>query len=156
MPQDITDFITTLRDIARTAASVLETFVRDQRATSARRIASAASISPLNLPDPSAEACTRCKRSAGLIVRGTTRLCVDCSRAVTREVTLDVQRHALHMLAESVTRHLAMIADYARATLEIDDSSPLLITEALRGHQQPDPCDRTSPFADAPNIERVS
>ncbi len=153
MPQDLTDLLTTLRDIAKTAASVLDTFVRDQRATSAVCAASATSASPL---DSSAEACTRCKRSAGLIVRGTTRLCVDCSRAVTREVTLDWQRHALHMLAESVTRHLAMIADYARATLEIDDSSPLLITEALRGHQQPDPCDRTSPFADAPNVERVS
>ena len=156
MPQDLTDLLTTLRDIAKTAASVLDTFVRDQRATSAVCAAYATSASPLDLPDSSAEACTRCKRSAGLIVRGTTRLCVDCSRAVTREVTLDWQRHALHMLAESVTRHLAMIADYARATLEIDDSSPLLITEALRGHQQPDPCDRTSPFADAPNVERVS
>ena len=156
MPHDLTDLLTTLRDIARTAASVLETFVREQHATAGRCTSSAASASPLNLPDPSAEACTRCKRSAGLIVRGTTRLCADCSRAVRREVTLDVQRQTLHMLAESVTRHLAMIADYARATLEIDDSSPLLITDALRDHQQPDPCDRTSPFADAPNVERVS
>ena len=147
MPQDITDFITTLRDIARTAASVLETFVRDQRATSARRIASAASISPLNLPDPSAEACTRCKRSAGIIARGTTRLCADCSRAVTREVTLDLQRQALHMLAESVTQHLATIADYARMTLELDDPGPLL---------PPGPCGRTGPSVDAPDVGRAS
>ncbi len=84
MPQDITDFITTLRDIARTAASVLETFVRDQRATSARCIASAASSSPLNLPESSAEACTRCKRSAGIIARGTTRLCAECRRVGDR------------------------------------------------------------------------
>ncbi len=147
MPQDTTDFITTLRDIARTAASLLETFVRDQHTTSARCIASAASSSTLNLPDPSAEACTRCKRSAGIIARGTTRLCAECSRAVTREVTLDLQRQALHMLAESVTHHLATIADYARMTLEIDDPGPLLPL---------DPCDCTGPFADAPDAERAS
>ena len=86
MPQDITDFVTALRDVARTAASLLETFIRDQHTTSARVIESAAASSPLNLPDPIPEACTRCKRSAGIIARGTTRLCADCSRAVTRNI----------------------------------------------------------------------
>jgi hypothetical protein len=147
MPQDITDFVTTLRDIARAAAIVLETFVREQRAASARCTAAAASTSPLHLPDASAEACTRCTRSAGIIAHGTTRLCAACSRTVTREVTLDWQRHALHMLAESVTGHLATIADYARVTLESDDPGPLL---------PPGPCDHTDSFADAPDAERAS